>query len=89
MLTRTTLGNFGTLIPTVLLKWYLPEIFGSAILELRMQTGEPYIVFIDAANRALPSWLSDKGLKFTAPIFVQKSFCRQAKKELPFAAFLP
>ena len=33
------------------------------ILELRMQTGEPYIVFIDAANRALPSWLSDKGLK--------------------------
>lgn len=33
------------------------------ILDLRMQTGEPYIIFIDTANRALPSWLKDKGLK--------------------------
>lgn len=33
------------------------------LLEMRMQTGEPYIVFIDAANRALPSWLADKNLK--------------------------
>jgi ribonucleoside-diphosphate reductase alpha chain len=33
------------------------------ILDLRMQTGEPYIVFIDTANNALPSWLSNKGLK--------------------------
>lgn len=33
------------------------------ILELRMQTGEPYVVFIDTANRSLPSWLADKGLK--------------------------
>lgn len=33
------------------------------LLDLRMQTGEPYIVFIDSANRALPSWLADKGLK--------------------------
>lgn len=33
------------------------------LLELRMQTGEPYIVFLDTANRALPHWLSDKGLK--------------------------
>ena len=33
------------------------------ILELRMHTGEPYIHFIDASNRALPSWLKDKGLK--------------------------
>ena len=33
------------------------------ILDLRMQTGEPYIVFIDTANRAVPSWLKDKGLK--------------------------
>lgn len=33
------------------------------LLEMRMQTGEPYIVFIDAANRALPHWLSDKGLQ--------------------------
>lgn len=33
------------------------------ILDLRMQTGEPYLVFIDTANKALPSWLSNKGLK--------------------------
>lgn len=33
------------------------------ILELRMQTGEPYILFIDEANRKLPHWLKDKGLK--------------------------
>jgi len=33
------------------------------ILELRMQTGEPYIHFIDTANNALPKWLKDKGLK--------------------------
>ncbi len=33
------------------------------ILEMRMQTGEPYVVFIDAANRALPSWFADQNLK--------------------------
>ena len=33
------------------------------ILELRMQTGEPYLVFTDTANRALPSWLKAQGLK--------------------------
>lgn len=33
------------------------------ILDLRMQTGEPYLIFIDTANNALPSWLDDKGLK--------------------------
>ena len=33
------------------------------ILEMRMQTGEPYIVFDGAANRALPKWLADRGLK--------------------------
>jgi ribonucleoside-diphosphate reductase alpha chain len=32
------------------------------ILELRMQTGEPYLIYINTANRALPSWLKDKGL---------------------------
>ena len=31
-------------------------------LEMRMHTGEPYLVFTDTANRALPSWLKDKGL---------------------------
>ena len=33
------------------------------ILELRMQTGEPYIHFIDTSNEHLPQWLKDKGLK--------------------------
>ena len=33
------------------------------ILDLRMQTGEPYIHFIDESNRKMPQWLKDKGLK--------------------------
>ena len=33
------------------------------ILELRMQTGEPYLHFIDESNRKLPQWLKDKGLQ--------------------------
>lgn len=33
------------------------------ILEIRMQTGEPYLHFIDTANAALPLWLKDRGLK--------------------------
>jgi ribonucleoside-diphosphate reductase alpha chain len=32
------------------------------LLDLRMQTGEPYLVFIDNANDKLPSWLKDQGL---------------------------
>jgi len=33
------------------------------MLDLRMQTGEPYFIFIDTANQAMPQWLQDKGLK--------------------------
>ena len=33
------------------------------LLELRMQTGEPYIHFIDATNRALPKAQRDAGLR--------------------------
>lgn len=33
------------------------------ILEVRFRTGEPYLNFIDAANRGLPQPLKDKGLK--------------------------
>ena len=33
------------------------------IIEMRMQTGEPYLHFIDESNRKLPQWLKDKGLK--------------------------
>ena len=33
------------------------------ILELRMETGEPYLHFIDTSNRNLPQFLKDRGLK--------------------------
>jgi ribonucleoside-diphosphate reductase alpha chain len=33
------------------------------LLELRMQTGEPYLHFIDTSNKHLPQWLKDKGLR--------------------------
>ena len=33
------------------------------ILEMRMQTGEPYIHFIDTSNDRLPFWLKEKGLE--------------------------
>lgn len=32
------------------------------ILEIRMQTGEPYLHFIDTSNRAMPQFQKDKGL---------------------------
>lgn len=32
------------------------------LLKTRLETGEPYIHFIDTANRALPEWLKSKGL---------------------------
>jgi ribonucleoside-diphosphate reductase alpha chain len=35
------------------------------ILETRLQTGEPYLLFIDAVNRALPKHQRDLGLKVT------------------------
>ena len=34
-----------------------------AILEMRMQTGEPYIHFVDTSNRAMPAWQQALGLK--------------------------
>ena len=33
------------------------------ILELRMETGEPYIHYIDTSNRHLPEWQKELGLK--------------------------
>jgi ribonucleoside-diphosphate reductase alpha chain len=33
------------------------------ILELRMETGEPYLHFIDTSNKKLPQFLKEKGLK--------------------------
>ena len=48
----------GLVVETVSAKYLWQKI-----LDLRMQTGEPYLVFIDTANKTLPSWLSSKGLK--------------------------
>ena len=48
----------GEVVETVSAKYLWQKL-----LDLRMQTGEPYFVFIDTANKAMPSWLSDKGLK--------------------------
>lgn len=48
----------GEVIETVSAKYLWQKI-----LDLRMQTGEPYLIFIDTANKAMPSWLSGKGLK--------------------------
>ena len=31
------------------------------ILEMRMQTGEPYIHFIDTSNEEMPSWIKHRG----------------------------
>lgn len=33
------------------------------ILEVRFRTGEPYLNFIDTANKSLPQYLKDKGLR--------------------------
>jgi ribonucleoside-diphosphate reductase alpha chain len=35
------------------------------ILKMRMKTGEPYLHFIDASNRAMPQALKDKGLRIS------------------------
>ena len=39
------------------------KLLWQQLMELRMQTGEPYLHFIDTSNNALPQWLKDKGLK--------------------------
>ena len=35
------------------------------ILEIRLQTGEPYLIFADTVNRAMPSFQRELGLKVT------------------------
>ena len=39
------------------------KVLWQQLMELRMQTGEPYLHFIDTSNNALPQWLKDRGLK--------------------------
>ena len=49
------------------------------LLELRIQTGEPYFVFIDNANDALPVWLKDQGLKIHGSNLCTEIFLPTAK----------
>jgi len=48
------------------------------ILELRMQTGEPYIHFIDTSNRFLPDFLKSKGLQVR-----QSNLCVSGDQRVP------
>lgn len=50
--------NTGKVVETVSAK----ELW-ARILEMRIQTGEPFVVFIDTANNALPKFQKDKGMK--------------------------
>lgn len=47
----------GQVVETVSAKYLWQKI-----LDLRMQTGEPYLIFIDTANEKVPEWLKEKGL---------------------------
>lgn len=40
------------------------ELF-ARLVETRLQTGEPYLVFTDTVNRAMPAWQRDLGLRVT------------------------
>ena len=50
------------------------------LLELRMQTGEPYFVFIDEANRQLPQHLKDKGLSINGSNLCTEIFLPTSKE---------
>ena len=50
--------NNGEVVETVSAK-----ALWTKLLEMRIQTGEPYLVFIDNANDDLPDWLKDQGMK--------------------------
>jgi ribonucleoside-diphosphate reductase alpha chain len=48
--------------PNVIISKVSAKDLWQKILELRVSTGEPYLHFIDTANRALPIWLQNLGL---------------------------
>ena len=55
------------------------------ILKVRFRTGEPYINFIDEANRHLPDFQKNLGLKIHGRICVMKYICQLQVKEVLFA----
>jgi len=50
------------------------------LLETRMQTGEPYLIFIDNANDKLPSWLKDRGLTINGSNLCTEIFLPTSKE---------
>ena len=44
-------------------EWLDARVVWQKLLETRFRTGEPYLNFIDTANKALPQALKDRGLK--------------------------
>lgn len=48
------------------------------IIELRIQTGEPYLHFIDTSNRKMPEFLKNKGLKIR-----QSNLCVSGDQRVP------
>ena len=50
------------------------------LLELRMQTGEPYFIFIDNANAALPPWLKDQGMQINGSNLCTEIFLPTSKE---------
>jgi len=50
------------------------------LLETRMQTGEPYLIFIDNANDKLPSWLTDRGLTINGSNLCTEIFLPTSKE---------
>lgn len=65
----------GKVVETVSAKYLWQKI-----LDLRMQTGEPYLVFIDTANNAVPEWLKEKGLTINGSNLCTEIFLPTNKK---------
>ena len=57
------------------------------ILEIRFRTGEPYLNFIDTANRYLPQPLKDKGLEIHGSNLCNEYTYQQVLRELQYVVY--
>ena len=57
------------------------------ILETRFRTGEPYLNFIDTANRYLPKPMKKKGLKIHGSNLCNEIHLPTMKKEQQFVVY--
>jgi ribonucleoside-diphosphate reductase alpha chain len=55
--------NLSTLIAVRFVRQYQRRHCGRKFLNLRMETGEPYIHYIDTSNRMMPEFQKELGLK--------------------------